>query len=81
MALDFTQLEKDKAEELAQEVKDAVDMLVNEYGIKATKPLEDVRSMPSWIKLKNQGSTTILLAMSMYLDGVVTTLRREKKDC
>ncbi len=82
MPLDFTKPEKEKVYELlAEDIKKHVDYLVSECGIKAIKPLEDIKSMPDWLMLKNQESEAILLAMRMYISGVVTTLRREKKDC
>ena len=44
----------------------------------AQQQLRDIKNIPNWTMLENQSSGTILLAMRMYLDGVVTTLHREK---
>ncbi len=72
-------MEKEDAIKLAQQIKAKVDMLVDNHGIAAIKPLEDIKSMDSWIILKEEAPHTILLVMNMYIDGVIRTLYRENK--
>ncbi len=71
-------MENEKAHELARQIKAKVDMLVDKYGIDAIDPLKDIKDMNTWIILEQESSHTILLAMKMYLDGVIRTLYREK---
>ncbi len=72
-------MEKQDAYEIAREIKAKVDMLVDDYGVSAIKPLEDIKDMDRWIVLQKEPYHTILLAMKMYLSGVIRTLYREKK--
>jgi len=65
--------------ELAEGIKAQVDRLVDSLGADSIDLLESVRNIPKWILLEKEGTATILLAMRMYLDGVIRTLYREKK--
>jgi hypothetical protein len=68
----------DKLTELANSIKANIDVLIEKKDTQAIEYLERVQDMPDWLRLKNEEPRIILLAMDIWLDAVLWTLRRKE---